>query len=180
MTKDGQASAAKAMEKHLVGAAGARPPRCWFDRLRALLRCDDGSPALEFALSAPILVGLLVPVADLGIAFSRQIQVQQAAQAGAHYAAAHPWYSNAAADIARAVTSATTLPVAANPTPRQMCACANGTTLNEVTCGATCTNSEIAGYFVVVNAQLPYTPALPYSVLGNSVTLTAQTTVRIR
>jgi Flp pilus assembly protein TadG len=45
---------------------------------------------VEFALAAPLLVGLLVPMADFGIAFSDQIQVQQAAAAGAQYAAFHP------------------------------------------------------------------------------------------
>src|SRR4051812_2892660 len=153
MRKDAEASASATAEQHVVGAAGATTPHRRFERLRSLVRCDRGTAALEFALSTPILVGLLVPVADLGIAFSQQIQVQQAAQAGAQYAANHPWYTNAATDIARAVTSATALPVAASPTPRQMCGCASETTLTEVTCGSTCANTETAGYYVVVNAQ---------------------------
>ena len=148
--------------------------------LSAIARAKRGTSAVEFALSAPILVGLLVPVADLGMAYSDKIMVQQAAQAGAQYAALHPWHSGAATEIANAVTSATTLPVAATPAPRQICGCPSGSAVTEVTCGSTCSNSEIAGYYVLVSAQLPYTPVLPYSALGNSVILTAETTVRIR
>lgn len=35
-------------------------------------------------------------------------------------------------------------------------------------------------YYVIVNAQYTYTPALPYSVFGSALTLTAQSTVRIQ
>ena len=44
-------------------------------RLVLLVRAERGNAAIEFALATPILIGLLVPVADLGIAFSQQIQV---------------------------------------------------------------------------------------------------------
>ena len=52
------------------------------DRPRRLLGCDRGVAAIEFALAAPILLGALVPVADLGIAFAKQQQLRQAVQAG--------------------------------------------------------------------------------------------------
>lgn len=146
----------------------------------ALTRATAGAAAVEFGLAAPILMGLLVPVADLGIAFSQQVQVQQAAQAGAQYAALYPWHSNSPTEIAKAVTAAGTLPIAATPAPRQICGCPDGSTIAEASCGSPCSNSEVAGYYVLVNAQLPYAPPLPYSALGSSVTLTAQSTVRIR
>ncbi len=69
-----------------------------------LLGCDRGVAAVEFALAAPILLGALVPVADLGIAFAKQQQLRQAVQAGAQYAASHPWDQNAPTAIASAVT----------------------------------------------------------------------------
>ncbi len=40
-----------------------------------------------------------------------------------------------------------------------------------MTCGSLCENYETAGYYVVVSAQLAYTPVLPYSLLGSSKTL---------
>jgi Flp pilus assembly protein TadG len=141
---------------------------------------EGGTSAVEFALAAPILMGLLVPMADLGMAFSDQIQVQQAAAAGAQYAALHPWNSNSVTAIANAVTAATTLAVAASPAPSQTCGCPSSSTVAYAACNSTCPNGQTAGYYVIVNAQAPYTPQLPYSVLGSSVTLTAQSTVRVR
>lgn len=173
------------MAKHL-GAASRAPKaksglRLTGSWLRKLLRAEGGVSAVEFAIAAPILMALLVPVVDLGLAYSEQIQVQQAAQAGAQYASFHPWNSNSPTTIANAVTAASTLSgITATPAPSQVCGCPNGSTITSATCNSTCTNGESAGYYVVVNAQLPYTPQLPYSVLGNSVTLTAQATVRIR
>jgi hypothetical protein len=40
--------------------------------LAALRRAKGGTAAVEFALAAPVLLGLLVPVADLGIAYSEK------------------------------------------------------------------------------------------------------------
>ena len=147
-------------------------------RLAHLVGSERGNAAIEFALATPILLGMLVPVADLGIAFSQQLQVQQAAQAGAQYALLHGFNSSS---ISTAVTAGTTLSsVSAAPAPTQSCGCPTGTTIAAATCTSTCANGETAGTYVFVNAQALYTPALPYSVLGTGVTLTAQATVRVQ
>jgi Flp pilus assembly protein TadG len=148
----------------------------WLD---GLTRDWAGATAVEFALAAPLLLGLLMPLADLGLAFSRQIQVQQAAQAGAQFASLHPWNSSSIASITSAVTSATQLSaLTAAPAPYQICGCPDGGKITAATCNSLCANGESAGYYVIVNAQLAYSPILPYSLLGNSVNLTAQATVR--
>lgn len=153
----------------------------WSRRLASLLRAEHGNAALEFALAAPLLVALLVPVADLGMAFSQKIQVQQAAQAGAQYATIHPWTSSSATAISNAVLAASTLSsLAASPAPSQTCGCPTGSAIATATCSSTCSDGQPAGYYVTINAQAPYTPQLPYSVLGSSVTLSAQSTVRVR
>ena len=147
-------------------------------RLAFLLRAERGNAAIEFALATPILLGLLTPVADLGIAFTQQIQVQQAAQAGAQYALLHGFSSSA---ISNAVTAATNLPgVSAAPAPTQSYGCPTGTTIAAATVGSTCANGETAGSYVFVNAQSSYSPVLPYSVLPSGTTLTAQATVRVQ
>lgn len=146
-----------------------------------LSRASAGTSAVEFALAAPVLLGLLVPVVDLGMAFSQQIKVQQSAQAGAQYASTHPWSSTSATAIANAVTAASTVPsLTADPAPSQSCGCPTGTAIATAACSSTCSNGQPAGYYVTINAQAPYSPQLPYSVLGSSVTLTAQSTVRVR
>src|SRR5690349_13225623 len=110
--------------------------RRWARRLALMARTDRGNAAIEFALATPILIGLLVPVADLGIAMSQQLQVQQAAQAGAQYALLHGYNSSA---ISNAVTAATNLPgVSAAPAPSQSCGCPTGTAIAAASCSSTC------------------------------------------
>jgi Flp pilus assembly protein TadG len=146
-----------------------------------LLGCNRGVAAIEFGLAAPIVLAALVPVADLGMAFSQQQQLRQAVQAGAQYAATHPWNLNAPTAIASAVTAATPLSgIAISPAPYQQCGCPNGSGITTASCGYTCSNGQTAGYYVAVSAQLPYTPVLPYSLLGSSTTLSAQSMIRIR
>src|SRR5438093_7316294 len=126
----------------------------WSRRLARLGRAVNGNAAVEFGLVAPILMGLLIPVADLGIAFSEEIQVQQAAQAGAQYALLHGYDSTA---ITSAVTNGTVLSgVSASPAPTQSCGCPTGTAITSATCGSTCSNGETAGSYVFVNAQATY------------------------
>ena len=150
-------------------------------RLRRLFGCDRGVAAVEFGLAAPILLAILVPVADLGLAYSQDQQLRQAVQAGAQYAAIHPWNQNASTAIAAAVTAATPLSgVTTSPAPYQLCGCPNGSGVTTATCGTYCTNGQTPGYYVVIAAQLTYRPVLPYSVLGSSTILTAQSTIRIR
>ncbi len=152
--------------------------RGWSRRLAQLCRVANGNAAVEFGLAMPILMGLLVPVADLGIAFAEQIQVTQAAQAGAQYALLHGYDSTA---ITSAVTNGTTLSgVSASPAPTQSCGCPTGATIAAATCGSACGDGETAGSYVFVSAQATYVPVLPYSILGDSVTLAAQTAVRVQ
>ena len=161
--------------------------RRWLGCLAVLRRAEGGASAVEFALLAPALLAFIVPVIDLGMAFSSQIKVQQAAQAGAQYALL--WGGSNASNIESVVTGATTLSVSASPAPSQSCGCISGTTVTlsgTPPCSpangvATCANGLTPGTYVTVNAKASYTPLLPYaSVLSNPTTLTAQSIVRIQ
>ena len=169
----------RAAIKRVVPPGQTTPLRRWMGRVARLVRADRGNAAVEFAIATPILIALLVPVADLGIAFSQQLQVQEAAQAGAQYAVLHGFNSSA---ISNAVTSASTLSgVTAYPAPTEGCGCPNASSgITAATCSSTCSNGETAGTYVRVNAKYNYTTVLPYSVLGSGMTLTAQTAVRIQ
>jgi Flp pilus assembly protein TadG len=146
--------------------------------LRKLSSAERGNSTLELALAAPILLAAISPLLDLGLAFSQQVQVEMAAQAGAQYAARHGWNTGA---ISSAVTGATTLAsLSATPAPSEACGCPNGTAVVGATCGSVCSNGETAGTYVTVSAQASYTPVLPYSLLGTSTTLSAQSVVRIQ
>ena len=156
-----------------------RSPMIWrlARSLTRLLRDGRGMSAVEFALATPIITALVAPVVDLGMAFAEQIQVQQAAQAGAQYALLHGFNSTS---ISSAVTSATTLNVSASPAPSQSCGCPTGTAITATTCGNTCSNGDNAGSYVFVNARVAYTPLVPYSFFGSSTTLASTATLRVQ
>ena len=157
-----------------------RSPRGWARRAVALWRERRGIAAVEFALVAPILLALMVGIIDLGFAFSAQIKVQLAAQAGAQYAQLYGYDST---KISNAVTAATSLSVSASPAPTQSCGCISGTSVTlsgSPPCTTTCANGLTPGTYVQVNSRATYTPLLPYvSVLRNPTTLTGQALVRV-
>jgi len=147
-------------------------------KLATLQRAEGGNAGIEFSIAAPVLVAMLVPITDLGMGIYQQMQVRDAAQAGAQYAMAHGWDSAA---IQAAVTSATTLSgLAASPAPTRSCGCPGQNGIDSAACGATCQNGKAAGVYVTVNAQATYTPLVPYPTLGSSLALNAQTTARIQ
>jgi len=143
----------------------------------ALLDACEGNAVIEFSIAAPVLAVILVPLIDIGMAVYQQMQVQDAAQAGAQYAMAHGWNSRS---IQSAVMSATALSVSASPAPSKTCGCPDGSSVSAATCGSTCSDGQKAGTYVTVGAQATYTPLFPYPTMGNSVTLSAQTTARIQ
>lgn len=158
-----------------------RLPWHWLGSLAALRRSADGLAAIEFGLLAPILTLVLLASIDLGLAYSSQIKVQQAAQAGAQYALLHGFDST---KVSSAVTAATALSVNATPAPTQTCGCLSGASVTlsgTPPCTTTCANGLTPGIYVQVNANASYTPLLPYaSVLSNPTTLTAEALVRIQ
>jgi Flp pilus assembly protein TadG len=148
-----------------------------FRRVAVFLGASEGTAAVEFSIAVPMLAIIFVPMIDIGMAVYQQMQVQDAAQAGAQYAMAHGWNSSA---IQNAVTSATTLSVSASPSPSKSCGCPDGSSVSAAGCGSTCADGQTAGTYVTVGAQATYTPLLPYPTMGSSVTLSSQTTARIQ
>ena len=150
------------------------------NRLAALRRATAGIAAVEFAIAAPLFF-MLVPLADLGIGLTEKMQVAAAAEAGAQYALSNGFDPT---KIAQAVTSATILGgVIAAPVPILSCGCPNasGTGLTTVLCGTACASTgQAAGSYITVSASFVYRPLLSYANLGSSVTLSAQSTVRIQ
>ena len=57
--------------------------------LRRLRRHSSGVAAVEFALIAPVLAGILLPMVDFGIGAYEKMRVESAAEAGAQYALAN-------------------------------------------------------------------------------------------
>jgi Flp pilus assembly protein TadG len=146
----------------------------------ATWRERGGVSAVEFAVAAPVLVALLIPLVDLGIALYEQVEVNTAAQAGADYALLKAPAFNSTA-ISSAVTGATGFSaISSNPAPSQSCGCPSTTGITAATCGAVCGTGQSAGTYVTVNAQASYTPMISYAGLSGTITLSSQSTVRIK
>jgi Flp pilus assembly protein TadG len=137
-----------------------------------------GAVSVEFVIFTLTLVLMLVCTLDLGTGIYRKMQVQNAAQAGAAYAVLHGFTANS---IQNAVTSATNFAgVSASPAPNEFCGCASSSGVTAATCASTCSGGSSPGTYVTVSAQATYTTLLPYPVVPNNYTLSAQSTVRIQ
>ena len=152
--------------------------RSLINLLRTLRDDVAGVASIELAVMAPALVLMMICTVDLGMGIYRNMQVQNAAQAGAQYAMMHPFDAN---QIASIVSSATGLQgISASPAPVQYCGCATSAGVSNVGCGATCPTGAIYGNYVQVSTQGTYTTLLPYPMIASSFTLTAQSNVRVQ
>ena len=159
----------------LVIFRGHRPFR---DLLRRARNDVRGVAAIEFAIIIPTLIMMVVCTADLGMGIYRNMQVQNAAQAGARYAMSHPFDATSISNI---VSSATGLQgIAASPSPSQYCGCATSSGISSVSCGSICPAGAVYGMYVKVSAQGVYHTIVSYPLIANDFTLAAEATVRVQ
>ena len=146
--------------------------------LRRLGRSRRGAAAVELALTAPFILGLLVPIADVGAYVYDYMQIQLAAQAGGEYAARHGWdptgIQNAVISAAPglrlalvdnnflAPANSDVLPAPFTPQAVQFCGCASGTTITNITQPCpnprpTCPSTGVqSGVYYTIGAQTFY------------------------
>jgi len=143
-----------------------------------LWRAREGVGAIEFAFIAGIAAILLLGTLDFGLGFWEDMQVGNAARAGAEFAAKQGYDS---ASIQTVITSATSLSgVQASPAPAQSCGCPSATSgVSPHTCGALCPNGEMPGTYVTSSAQVSHHTLFGWPGLPNPVTLSSSATVRI-
>ncbi len=159
------------------------PAAAWL--LRAARRCiasERGNAAVEFAIIAPVLIGLLVPVADFGLYIYDQMQLNLAAQAGMEYAARNGWIP---AGIQQAAINASpTLNLTAqNVNAAEFCGCPSGNTIAQQNCNdpntgqqAHCNNDPaqpLVGTYVNVTATFQYNTLFHYPGIPDSQTLSS-------
>ena len=144
----------------------------------------SGNALVEFAIFAPILLGVAIYTMDWGLIVISKMEVQNAAQAGAQYAIVNSTYD--ATSISSAVTKATKF-TAVTPTSSQFCGCPSTTGITF--CSASCDtcnpgtcSSNSQGHYVTVSATptTPYQTLIPYALVPSGYNLAAQSTVRIR
>lgn len=167
------------MMRFRSSAASLTQPRS----LWSFWRERKATSAIELALVLPLIAGMIVPLADLGMGAYTKMQVQNAAQAGADYALKTGGFNST--NISNAVTNATGLTgVSATPAPSESCACVGGTpaTITNTTappCSTGCASGN-EGVYVTVNAQASYSPLFPYPAIPSSITFNATSIVRIQ
>jgi Flp pilus assembly protein TadG len=145
--------------------------------IRRLREHAGANAAIEMALLAPILIFMIVGIADYAAATHRRMQVQHAAQAGADFAMRNAFNATA---IGNAVTNAASAGITAIPAPVETCGCASGSTVTPALCSTTCAGGYTAGTYINVSAQGSYTTILPYPGIPSSITFNANAMSRTR
>ena len=147
-------------------------------RSRSIWAAEEGVGAIEFAFIASILSMLLLGICDFGLGFWEQMQVGNAARAGAEYAVKNGYDTT---NVQTAVTNSTNLSgVQASPAPSTSCGCPDATTgVSARTCGATCPSGSTAGTYVTVSAQVSYQTLFAWPGLTSPMTLASSVTVRL-
>jgi Flp pilus assembly protein TadG len=150
---------------------GRRFSRLFFD--------ERGTAAIEFGVIGAFLGLLLLGLVDFGMGYWQQMQVGNAARAGAEYAILKGWDQSG---ITTAVTAATGLgSITATPAPTKTCGCPNVSTgITAATCNSSCAGGGTAGTYVNINARASYSTVFTYPGVANPLILTASTTVRIQ
>ena len=171
-----------------------------FPRLRELIAATSGAAAVEFALVASVLiVPLIIGVYDFGTALYDQMQVGNAARAGAQYLNVNGYSAIdntseqcSSSNFTCAVQGAT--PLGGNVTvtvASPYCGCQSGSTFTAASfsppcnvCSASltsncCPEGQTAVTLAQVNASYTYYPIFSYLGFGpsNGFNLTAQATV---
>lgn len=147
--------------------------------IRKLIEDSHGALVVEFALMAPVLMFLVIAAMDLALAVRANMQLGNAARAGAEYAAINGYSSDA---ITSAVNSATALTVSASPTSYCGCANASGVMVQQ-SCGTTCATGAPLGKYASITVTANYTPIFPFPwnriLVGSYLNMSETTVVRI-
>ena len=147
----------------------------------------DGTALVEFALAAPILVTVVLGIADFGLLAAKNAALEGATRVGAEYARNNTTCqgditgSSCTTGIENAMTSSgnfsPSLTFPSGTTPFTVtCQCDDG---SSITCGTTCTGvgKTPNRVLITVTASQSYTPILPWP--GIPTSLTASTELRV-
>jgi Flp pilus assembly protein TadG len=143
-------------------------------RGRKIRRDERGVTAIEFAIIGPILIGMFISIVDLGLGLYNQVQLANAAQAGASYAMQKGYNASAMTTVAQAATRLTGVTV----TTSQFCGCPSSSGVTVTACTNNCSDGLAAGTFAQVNATKDYSTLLSYPGLPSSFHLSETATAR--
>lgn len=143
-----------------------------------ILSGRDGQALVETALTATLLITLLLAAIDFGRAYYMLVELKGAAHAGALYGAQFP--TDKQGMISAAQSDATDFTMSSTPTADWGCECSDGTNATAESggsCTITCTTTNEV-YYVWVTTNTTYSPLVPWPGIPSSMTLTE--TVQMR
>src|SRR5437764_9546401 len=141
-------------------------------QLFGLWRATEGSGSIEFAIVGTFLTLLLLGTLDFGMVFFQEMQIANAAQAGADYVMGRAYNATNVTSAAQGATNLTGVTVAPSTL---LCGCPSTTGgVSSATCGTACpaANSGTATGYVKVQATVSYRTVFPWF-SSNPVTLTS-------
>jgi Flp pilus assembly protein TadG len=125
-----------------------------------------GTSSLEFAICAPVMLGLFAVMVDVGNLLRARVTMAGAVAAAAQYATM-VGTTVTAANAQNVVTNvASTAGLTATSTvtgPGCYCPSTYPVTYSTATCGTTCANNSLpASTYIVIKANYTYTPIAPH------------------
>ena len=142
----------------------------------------EGAVLVEFALAAPILVTLVLGIADFGMLAANTAALEGVTRVGAEYArnvCKGDMSSSCISGIKSAMTSMGNFnpPITFPSDPSASCECDDG---SSITCGTTCTGAGKVPNRVLITiaATQGYTPIISWP--GIPTSLTASTEMRVQ
>ncbi len=139
-------------------------------------RRQAGSAMLELAVGFPVLLLVLLGIADFGRIFYTSIAVNNAARAAVQWAISSPTRAHDVAGMTTAAQNDAPSISGLTVTPTQWCQC--GTTT--VACTTTCTGGGIPQAYVKVVTQATYSTLVPYWLIPNSTNVVGKVIMRTR
>lgn len=136
---------------------------------------QSGSAMLELALGFPVLLLVLCGTADFGRMFYTSIVVNNAARAGAQYAALWPTHANDITNIVLAAKNDANNMAGLTVSAVQACTC-NGAA---VSCTSVC-NGTVPVAYVTVNTRATFKTFLAYAGIPASTVINGSATMRTR
>jgi Flp pilus assembly protein TadG len=153
----------------------------WRHMLARIRKCERGTPAVEFALVAPLLIVMLMGVLDFGLAVRAKSETEAAARAALQKAFGNMWDESAMTSAAKEALSTDpdiqdTLSLSSTP----KCYCDDALAESGDTCtkDTTCGGGGRPEYYLTVDVTRSYDMLLNYFVISDTLNMTASATAR--
>lgn len=138
---------------------------------RALLGDDSGTSAVEFGMLTPVLLIIVMAMAELGNGMFHKMEVTSAARAGAQYAVLKGYSSSTIQSVVQGSTNLSGI----TATSSRSCECSSGATPSGTAPNCTCASGTVQK-FITVTAAYSYVPM--FAKFKASYNLTESVTIR--